>query len=495
MVTKGEEALAGRRWWIPLGIVCGIFAAVRFGCLFNDLWLDEIWSLELLRDVHSPKEIFSELWYDNNHPLNSLFLYLLMPATSEWTYRLLAWATGAATIWLAGIIARRQYRLLHPQAATAEANASGLLTAVVFGGSYLLIHYSSEARGYAPAVCFGLLAYYSLLRAFDTAWSAWALVFWSSCVLSLLSHLIAIQIMLACLGWSIAKALFSNRDRRAGWLRLAWWHLPPWGFLWLYFLLFSRKTTVGGGLPRPLADVLGELAAFGLGFPRQVGVSLALPTLLGVVLVALFLLWRRDRPLTVFYALAISVSISGALLLPRTTPLFPRYFIVSCVGALFLLGYLLAWITATRRLPRSVVFIALGLFLVGNGAHTFRLIRDGRGQYQKALRYILAQTPTKTVTVGSDYDFRNSLVIDYYAKSAGPGRTIQYCASTPWPAQGMQWLFLHRLDGEAAPLRAIADKPGHPYRLEQVFPHAALSGWDWYVYRNLDLLPPPLASR
>ena len=489
MVTKGGEAPTGRKWWITLGVVCGVFAAVRFACLFNDLWMDEIWSLDLLRTIHSPGEILSVLRHDNNHPLNSLFLYLLMPATHEWTYRLLSWATGVATIWLAGIIARRQFLLLHPQDSAAQVNAAGLLTAIVFGGSYLLIHYSSEARGYAPAVCLGLLAYYALLRGFDAPWSGWAVVFWCASGLSLLSHLVAMQIMLAGLGWSAAKALLARSDRRAAWLRLAWWHLPAWVFLWLYFLLVLRKINMGGGPSRSVADVLGDLAAFGLGFPSQVGFALALPSLLGIVLVALFLIWRRNRPIMVFYALAISVAVFCALFLPHATSLFPRYFIVSGVGALFLVGYVLARLLASHWLPRTAGVIALGLFLVGNGAHTFRLIRDGRGQYQKALRYILAQTPTATVTVGSDYDFRNFLVIEYYAKIAGPGRTIQCCSSKQWPAEGTRWIFRHSLDGEPAPPAAFVDKAGHPYRLDRVFTHAALSGWTWYVYRNLDFWP------
>ena len=50
-------------------------------------------------------------------------------------------------------------------------------------------------------------------------------------------------------------------------------------------------------------------------------------------------------------------------------------------------------------------------------------------------------------------------------------------------------MFLHCLDGEPAPPAAFVDQAGHPYRLDRVFPHAALSGWTWYVYRNLDFWP------
>src|SRR5438128_1765967 len=89
-----------RRPWVMLGAILVAAAAVRFACLFGDLWLDEIWSLRLLETVRSPVEILTRLLHDNNHPLNSLFLYLLMPAKAEWTYRLFSWATGSAAVWI-----------------------------------------------------------------------------------------------------------------------------------------------------------------------------------------------------------------------------------------------------------------------------------------------------------------------------------------------------------------------------------------------------------
>ena len=41
-------------------------------------------------------------------------------------------------------------------------------------------------------------------------------------------------------------------------------------------------------------------------------------------------------------------------------------------------------------------------------------------------------------------------------------------------------------------LDALHDAEGHNYQLARVFPHAPLSGFEWYVYRNLDptVLPP-----
>lgn len=224
--TPAVPPLQSRFYW-ALGAVVAVFGAVRFACLFNDLWLDEIWSLGLVGQIHSPAEILTRLWHDNNHPLNSLWLYLLGPAKPDWTYRLLSWFTGTATVGLAGLIGRRQFQLLHPGEAGAKAQRAGLITAMLVGGCYLLIHYSSEARGYAPAVGFGFLAIHALWRAPARPTSAWAGVYGLSCVLGLLSHLVAFQVMLAGLVWSLTQALRSWDRWRDRIVHLACWHLVP----------------------------------------------------------------------------------------------------------------------------------------------------------------------------------------------------------------------------------------------------------------------------
>ena len=88
------------------------------------------------------------------------------------------------------------------------------------------------------------------------------------------------------------------------------------------------------------------------------------------------------------------------------------------------------------------------------------------------------------ITAAGDHDFRNFAVLDFYQAATGPERPVRYYPGERIPARGVQWLFLHRLDGEVPPAEAITDVRGNRYRLDAVFRHAALSGWDWYVYRN-----------
>jgi len=472
-----------------------VFGVGRFAGLCNDLWLDEIWSLRLVQQLRSPAEILTRLWHDNNHPLNSLWLYLVGPDQPAWAYRLLSWFMGTATVGLAGLIVQRQYQQLHPDETPARAGVAGLIAATLVGGSYFLIHFSSEARGYGPAVGFGFLALYALGRAPERPASGWGFVYGLSCVLGLLSHLVAFQVLLAGLVWSGVK-LFTNwsawRDRL---VHLLCWQAGPWLFLGLYYLGFVRKVQVGGGPKLALGEVLGTLSAFSLGFPGGKGGVGAMLVFLVVTILALVLLLRRDRAMAGFYAMGVFVAPAIVQMFSRFGLLYPRYFIVSAALGLLLAGYALVRLAVCGRgrmglMGRIGPIAAGGLltgFLIGNGLHTGRLVRDGRGQYQAALRYIAKRTPAGAITVSSDLDFRNFGVMDYYKAAVGPAHRLHYYPTQQPPPEGLQWIFLHRLDESTpVPPDALHDAAGRDYQLVRVFPHAPLSGWEWYVYRNLD---------
>ena len=258
-------------------------------------------------------------------------------------------------------------------------------------------------------------------------------------------------------------------------------------FLGLYYWGFVRRVEIGGGPKLALGNVLGTLSAFSLGLPSGWGVFVALPLFAGVIVVALVLLWRRDRAPLGFYLIAILVAPALGMWASRFALIYPRYFIVSATIGLLLAGYVLARLWDAGRAARVGYVVLLGGFLLGNGMHATRLMRDGRGQYQRALRFIAERTSTATITVASDSDFRNSAIFDYYAKAVGPGHTLQYCPGNQIPSDGPQWVLLHRLDDTVPPPAADLDIAGAwHFRLERVFPHAPLSGWEWYVYRNLD---------
>ena len=59
--------------WLPLLVAI----VMRVPGIAQDFWFDEAWSWLLVQQlVASPLDVLTRVHVDNNHPLNSLFLYL-----------------------------------------------------------------------------------------------------------------------------------------------------------------------------------------------------------------------------------------------------------------------------------------------------------------------------------------------------------------------------------------------------------------------------------
>lgn len=87
-----------------LAVVVALAALVRLAATWNDLWLDEIWTLKLLGGVNSLLGVFT-LRHENNHILNSLFMYALKPFGIDWLYRVPDWLAGTAVVGLGAWVA------------------------------------------------------------------------------------------------------------------------------------------------------------------------------------------------------------------------------------------------------------------------------------------------------------------------------------------------------------------------------------------------------
>lgn len=475
-------------WWLGWAVIVVGFALVRLTGLFNNLWLDEVWSLRMVQSIHSPWEILTKLQHDNNHPLNSLYLYVVQPAGADWVYRLFSWLAGSATVGLGALIGRQQYRRWHGNESTFQVDLAGWLTGILFGGAYLLIHYSSEARGYAPAVAFGLVAFYALIRSAGNNAVRWMVLYSAAAVLGLLAHLAMGQVMIAAGCWSLGRFCAAQESLRSRMIRFTGMQAPSWLFFAVYYFGFVRQMQIGGGPENPLLDVLGETAAYLTGMPTPFGM-LALVLVMAGILIGLGLMWRQDRSLAVCYTLVILVTPVLGMILSKFTLLFPRYFLMSAAFALPVVGYALARLMAVIRGGRWLVLGLMVLFLTGNGWHVVRLIHEGRGHYREALRVLAERTPFNDVTISSDHDFRNYALVDYYHGTAAPGKKVSYYSVDRLPPIGTQWRILHRIDGNAETPKHISDELGNFYVKDRVYPCEGLSGWTWIVYRNMQLEP------
>lgn len=482
-----SSSLNPHRWrWLAITLVAGC-ALVRLAGMFGDLWLDEIWSLRMVEQIKSPWEILTTLHHDNNHPLNSLWLYWLGADAAGWAYRLLSWGAGGASVGLAGALAWSQTLKLKA-GEPAWARATAVIAMLLTGGSYLLIHYASEARGYTPMLALALLAAWALQHADEAKWFRWAVVYALAAGLGLLAHATMAEVLFAGVLWSAYGLLRGGAD----WSRRLWrvvsWHAVPLALAAGYYFGFIRKLEIGGGPENPLFKTLGETAAYTLGWPTAGGVFAL--GLLGLLCgLGLFALGRGGQArAAIFYVAVVFVAPALALRASGFTLLFPRYFLLNAALALLLSAHGLAWLWRAGRGGRAMVVTVLVLFLIGNAFPIIRLARAGRGHYSAALRAIASHAQTREISISSDHDFRNRMLIDYYGASAGGGHPFVYYPVEQAPPWGVQWVLFHRLDGEEPPPSMIADARGNRYVREYHYSHAALSGWDWYVYRNEALI-------
>ena len=82
----------------PFLVLCGaavaLSAAIRLACSTGDLWLDEIWTLDLIGKGGPPSQVLS-VHHNNNHPLNTWFLYAIGDqGDSFWRYRVHSLVAG-----------------------------------------------------------------------------------------------------------------------------------------------------------------------------------------------------------------------------------------------------------------------------------------------------------------------------------------------------------------------------------------------------------------
>ena len=243
MISAQEQALPPARshsdlpfiWKFLFCLVLLAALAIRVRAAFNDLWVDEILSLSLAQSVASPLEIITKLHHDNNHPLNTLSMYL-MGLQDQWlVYRLPAVLAGTATVCMAGAIGWLRGRL------------EALTTMILTGGSYLLIHYSSEARGYGFVTLFLLTGYYAALRYAGNPTWRWTILFWLSCILGLLSHLAFLHFYLAIFCWTVYRLIKKHGVRKDTLISLASLHWLPVLFLGLFYWVHLRHIVFRGG--------------------------------------------------------------------------------------------------------------------------------------------------------------------------------------------------------------------------------------------------------
>ena len=460
--------------WTLLTLLAGVTAGavLRVWAAFGDFWLDEIMSLGLAQSISHPWEILT-LHHDNNHILNTLYLFLIGKQQNWVWYRTLSVVTGTASVAIIGYLTFRRGFL--------EAVTATVLVAL----SYPLILYSSEARGYAPAVLFSLTSFF-LLQSYWQRRTFWKVVlFWTSVALGLLSHLTFIYVYLSLFVWSVVYKVENKKNRLGTWIELLECHTVPILCVILLYVSSVKHITIGGGPVYSNFEVIRRAVLLALGFPEKgIAGSLGIITAFALISYGIYSFQRQNSSGWIFYLSVLLLAPAFVLILNPPEHFYFRYLLV-CFPFFYLLpGSVLASLCRKSSLGKILAVLFLVVFTTVNVQKTADLLKIGRGKYSEAILYMAEHTSGNEIVVASDNDYRNKIVLSFYERYLPEGKKIIYRDQNQLPLNGPDWVITHSQDMGFSPLPSIRGPAGHTYTLARSFPYSGISGWHWFVYRN-----------
>ena len=428
------------RFFVALALVAALGLALRLWLAQGDLWLDEIWSLKLGQGVHGPLDVW-RVAHDNNHPLNTLWMRAVGEAASALAYRALALVSGTLAIVCAGLLGARRDAF------------TGLASALLVGSSTLLAYYSSEARGYAPAVALFFAGWLALEDAQQSGRWRSILLWWLCATLGLCAHFTFVFGLAALAAGSLRKPL----------ARVVKLHALPCAIaLWIYFG-FVRGMAYGGGDAWSWGAIWKQALAWTFGTPESL-----LFAVLGSLLFFMALVFEKRAALVPAVLILVPPLATALILKPEFVAL--RYFSVPLAGATLLLA------RALGRLPRAAALLLLVVIAGLNLVRDVHYARAGRGEFRAALEYMAASSASPSMSLASDLSFDTRLTVEYHSR--GLSKPIAWFQKPP--ATGVDWWIV------TAPARPQSlELAGQHYTLARVFEADGPSAYAWALYRRV----------
>lgn len=467
----------------------------------GDLWFDEVWSLFIAREAGSLVNLFKgAALCDNNHILNSAYLLLWDGDYPFIVYRIMAVVCGVGT-----------FLILQDHSRRIWGGVASITTGILTAFSYMLVLYFSEARGYAPALFFSLLAFTTLMRSELRLSFRWINLFNLALVLCVLGHASAVAIIPALLVYSVMLLHKQRVPSRRAFTLLIMYYAPAGICLIGYAAIYLNRMSIGGG---SILNHMG-LAAWSqamcilVGMPNgQVGFMAACIVSALVYLAGLYLLFRKNRPLFMFYTV-LPVTISVMFLFQsKTSFVYPRYFIIG-----FPFFYLLAGLVVQSgfekggNVTKGVCIACLVLYVAGQMNRLIPQMVIGRGEYERAVAESVVYVGKKDIKVGGNIPFRTLLMFSFYSQRLECSPHWTFVPIYQWSDNPPDVLFINRFEAglfdspridfqdqaNARIFSTICFSPNDPvksfnlsgkipYRLLNIYSYQSLSGWEWLVY-------------
>jgi hypothetical protein len=393
---------------------------------------------------------------------------------TRFVYRLFAVFSGMVALLLVGYLARGW--------GTSEA----LLAVVLTGTSYPLVLYFSEARGYAPAIMLALLSYALLNRNRDE-FSPYRLVgFWTASILGILSHLSFIIVSTALVLFSVAREIPIAGSYRRRLTYVLVHYVPSFAFFGWFYVFFARDMVVGGGPLSTKWEVLAQASTLLLGFPENLFFAgLGVLCLMAVVVAGSYALYGNRDEQWLFFCFVLVVAPMLMVIVARPKYLYVRYFVVCFPFFYLLLSCLLChWYRSLKNNARWIVVAIVFLVLAGQIPRLVSLLELGRGNYRAALTRILENSPNGIVRIGSDHDFRNRMLVDFYAPSLTRSQTLRYILQTDWHREPPDWILTHSGEVSYQPPPNLTVPGIGVYHFFAAYRSSGVSGWNWFLYRG-----------
>ena len=444
----------------------------------GELWLDELWSLRLIDEMRARHDFFWGLAVDNNHYLNTLWLWIVGADAPVLVQRGLSILLGVVTVAAAGLALR-------------SSGAPGMLCAMaLFAVSYPMVNYGSEARGYAGLILMTLLAILLIENASagskrDRRWLGVVNV------LGVLFQPIMLGTIAGLMAWTAwMRRPSSTKPSAIGATVLATATTFSWTVRLLipvaaaiaFGVIHAEGYRIAGSVPFTVA---GFVAGYGGVLHLLLGLPDAAPDWLGLLIGALVcaLGWqitRRSAPNRAALILVFLVVLPLAMFIARLPNIhFPRYYLAPAVVFLLLLSELFAaaWNRGgAMRLLGVTLFAAIA---VGDLVEVSSLLRNGRDQSAAVMQMVGGAGP---VLVTSDQDIRNRPIIEYFTRRFD--LPITYVPTKEICAHQPVWLLSSSTDADMPDsLDTSVVGCAKIYTKQAVFPQWGLSGLPWTVYR------------
>jgi hypothetical protein len=456
-----------RNVWPILGVIMLAGLLLRLLAAQGGLWLDEAWSAQHALEVGTPLGVFVGINHDNNHHLNSLWMLLAGADSSPVWIRALSIATSTATIAVGATIAASRGRV------------AMIVTAWFLALSPMLVTLGSEARGYAPM----LLAFAAAILVVDR-WLAEprnlqqrvriALLF----AIGLLCQLTMVFGICALVGWA-AWLLWRRHGLRAA-SGLAIRFFAPALLIALAIAggVLGAAYASGTGFrfgsytPFALTDYLSAIAqmlgfTFGFRWVDVWPIALALCALVAGTRTA-----GSRAPLYWFAIIGFPVTLA---LLKAGNVGYPRYYVVAAIALLLFAGDTISYLATRPGWRRWLAGVALLAFTAGALAQNVALIREQRGDPDRAIAAMKAQRPQGAYVLIPNA--RGTALVEMTARRSGyPLRIgVDDCGTLA------DFVFLDRYRRE--PIQPSIMACGHSYQAVVSADSHGLSGTPWTLYR------------